>query len=178
MNPKKHKLFLTVISCVLLTAVSFSVFALSSRREPEISSGKFENLIADRIELTIENTQFTLKKTSDSAEYFTLTFYITAKKTQGDFYALINSFLISDIAYDNIVFTALTSAAEEKTMNGLLLGSANGEPDVYKWRVDMTLGILGKGEYNPIIKIDYTSGITEAAAQRKLMEIPLTITVE
>ncbi len=178
MNPKKHKLFLTIISCVLLAAVSLSVFAVSNRKSPEAVSGKFENLIADRIELIIENTQFTLKKTSDSVEDYTLTFYVTAKKTQGDFYAVINSFAISDIAYDNIVFTALTDAAEKKTLNGLLLGATDGEPEVYKWKVEMTLGILGKGEYTPVIKIDYTSGISEAAAQRKLMEIPLTITVE
>ena len=178
MSLKKHKRFLIVISCILLTAVTLTVFAVNNSKKPESVSGKFENLTADRIELIIENTDFTLKKSSDGVEAYTLSLFFSARKTQGDFYAVINSFTVSDVAYYNLVFTALTDAAEEKTLDALVLTSTDGEPDLYKWRVDMTLSILGKGEYNPVIRIDYTSGVTEAASQRKFIDVPLKITVE
>lgn len=178
MSPKKHKPLLILISCVLLIAVGFTVFAVNNQKKPESVSGKFENLTADRIEIMLENTEFKLKKTSDSAEEYTISFFFSAKKTQGDFYALINSFKISDIAFDNIVFTALTDAAEGKTLDKLKLTATDGEPDLFRWRVDLTLSIAGKGEYNPVIMIDYTTGMTENSAQRKFIEIPVTITVE
>ncbi len=178
MSLKNHKPILVTISCILLIAVTFTVFAVNNQKKPESVSGKFENLTADRIELILENTEFILKKSTDSAESYTLSFFFSAKKTQGDFHAVINSFTVSDIAYDNLVFTALTDAAQEKTLDGLILTSTDGEPDLFQWRVDMTLSILGKGEYNPVIRIDYTSGITETSAQRKFIEIPVSIKAE
>ena len=178
MSLNKHKSFLIIISVILLTAVTFTVFAVNNQKRPESVSGKFENLTADRIELILENTDFVLKKSSDGVEAYTLSFFLSAKKTQGDFYAVINSFTVSDIAYDNLVFTALTDVAEGKTFDSLVLTSTDGEPDLYKWRVDMTLNILGKGEYSPVIRIDYTSGVTEGSSQRKFVDVPLNITVK
>lgn len=178
MLSKKHRLILTAVSVLVLFAVTVTAFAVIGEKKPAIQSGGFHSPYADRIAVSFENTDFTLKKSTDTKEAFTLTSFITLNKTQADFYALINSFTVSGISYDNIVFTALTPAAENKSLDSLMLTSSNGEPDIMKWQIDITLSVQGKGTYHPVIKLDYISGITEATAIHKFMEIPLTVTVK
>ncbi|MBR3767127.1 MAG: hypothetical protein IKL10_02685 [Clostridia bacterium] len=177
MNLKKHKIAMLIVSVILLIGITVSAVATVGGKKPSVQSGSFENLIADRIEVTLENTDFTLNKSSSDTETFTLTFYLTMKKTQADFYALINNFTFSDISYDNIVFTALNEKTQDKTLNDLFLTAQNGEPDTFKWQVDVTLSVKDAGKYTSLIKIDYTSGMTQNTATQKLMEIPITITV-
>lgn len=178
MSAKAKKITALLSVIILLTGISFTVGAIIGGKKPSVQSGDFENLIADRIEITLKNTDFVLKKTESGAETFTLTCFLTAKKTQADFYAMINSFELTDLAYDNIVFTALNGNTEGKTLNSLSLTATGGSPDIYSWQVDITLSVIGKGVYNSALKLDYTSGMTENTAQSKTMEIPLKITVE
>lgn len=175
---RKHKLLLTVLSVFVLIGIFVSAAAVIGGKKPDTASGKTENLISDRIALTLENTEFTITKNSEESKKYTLTMYLTASKTQGDFYAVINGFEFSGIAYDNIVFTALTEKAENKTIDELTLTATDGIPDEYKWQIDITLNILGKGVYSPVVKIDFISGMSESTAMEKLIEIPVTITVE
>ncbi len=178
MLSKKHKLILTAVSVLVLLAVTVTAFAVIGGKKPAVQSGGFRSPYADRIAVNFENTEFTLNKSTDAAETFTLTSIITLNKTQADFYALINSFTVSGISYDNIVFTALTEASENKTLDSLLLTAENGVPDIMKWQVDITLSVQGKGTYHPVIKLDYISGVTEDTAVHKFTEIPLTVTVK
>ena len=175
---KKHKLLLISVSVFVLMGIFITAFAINGGKSPENSIGKWDNPIANRIALTVENTEFTLKKATESAEAYTLTLFITAQKTQGDFYGVINSFSLSGMAYDSIVFTALTDAAQNKTMDSLVLTSANGTPDTYKWQIDINVSIQGKGTYTPTIKLYVTSGMTKDTASERIVEIPLKITVE
>lgn len=178
MLSKKHKLILTAVSVLVLFAVTVTAFAVVGGKKPAVQSGGFSSPYADRISINFENTEFTLKKATEAAETFTLTSVISLNKTQADFYALINSFTVSGISYDNIVFTALTPSSENKTLDSLILTAENGEPDIMKWQVDITLSVQGKGTYRPVIKLDYISGITEETAVRRFTEIPLTVTVK
>ncbi len=178
MSAKAKKITALLSVIILLAGISFTVGAIVGGKKPSVQSGEFENRIADRIEITVENTDFVLKKTESGAETFTLTCFLTAKKTQADFHAMIDSLEFTDIAYDNIVFTALNETSENKTLDSLILTATEGSPDTYRWQVDITLSVIGKGVYNSALKIAYTSGITEKTAQSKVMEIPIKITVE
>lgn len=175
---KKHKILIICTCIILLLGIGITSIAIVGGKKPEVVSGGYKSRIVDRLDITVENTDFTLKKSKENAEQFTLTLYFSAKKTQADFYAVINSFTLSDIAYDNIVFTALNEETQGKTLDSLALPAKDGEPQLMKWQVDITLSVVGKGTYSPNILIDYTSGINEGSSQNKLLEIPLTITVE
>lgn len=178
MNAKAKKITAVLSVIVLIAGISFTVFAIAGGKKPSVQSGQFENLIADRIELTVRNTDFVLKKSTDEAETFTITCFFTAKKTQADFYAVIDNFEFTSLAYDNIVFTALNEKTEGKALNGLMLTSSDAQPDLYEWQADITLSVLGKGVYTSSLKIDYTSGMSQQTSQSRTVEIPLTITVE
>ena len=175
---KKHRLLLTIISVLTLISVCITAFAIVSEKKPDVTSGKTENLIADRISVVFENTEFRIKKTADTPEEYTLTMYLSVQKTQGDFYGIINSFRLSGISYSNIVYTALTSVAENKTLDNLILTATDGTPDTYKWQIDVTFTASEKGSITPEFILDYTSGTAEDDAQQKLMQIPVSITVE
>lgn len=178
MHSIRKKITLVVISVILILGISVTAIGINMGRKPDVQSGEFKNLIADRISVTVENTDFVIKKASEASETFTLTFYLTAKKTQADFYGVINSLSLEGIAYNNIVFTALTPAAENKTLSELVLTASDGEPDEYRWQVDVTLTFSGKGKYIASLNMDYTSGMNKDSSVQKLMEIPLTITVQ
>ncbi len=175
---KKHRLLLTVISVFALLGICITAFAVVSAKKPDVTSGSMQSLIADRISVTLENTEFRIKKSSSAAEKYTLTMFITTMKTQGDFYGIINSLRLSGISYDNMVFTAHTPAAEGKTLDKLTLTATDGAPDTYKWQIDVTLTVSDKGTFTPEFILDYTTGTAADDAQQKLMRIPLTITVE
>lgn len=175
---RKHKLILTLISVLVLAGILVTASAINAGKKPDIQSGKTENLIADRIFYSLENTEFTIKKTAEEAEDYTLTMLLEVKKTQGDFYGMINSFTLSGIAYDSIVFTDLSGGKEANIPSSLLLTATDGEPDTFRWQVDVKLSLMGKGTYAATARLQYTSGTSEATAMTKTAEIPVTITVE
>ena len=104
--------------------------------------------------------------------------FFEVRKTQGDFYGMINSFTLSGIDYESITFTALSDKAQGKTTDSLVLTATKGEPDIYRWQVDITLKLTEKGTFTPKVKLSYTSGTSEDSAMEKFTEIPLKITVE
>ena len=175
---KKHKILLTLISVLVLTGIIITASAISGGRAPDITAGKTENLIADRIAFSLQNTDFTIKKTSEEAESYTLTMLLEAKKTQGDYYCMLNSFTLTGLSYDSIVFTDLTGNEEAKAIDSLLLTSTDGEPDLFRWQIDVNSLFSDKGTYEATARLTYTSGTSESTAMTKTAEIPVTITVE
>ncbi len=178
MNFRKHKILLTAISVILLFGICISAVAVSQSKKPDVVSGSFKNLIADRLEIIAENTDFTIKKSSADIETVTLTMLLSIKKTQADFYGMLNSLTFSGVAYDNIIFTAKNSVTEGKTPESLILTATESTPDIFCWQLDITLSVAGKGTYPATLTLDYTTGLTQKASQNRFIEIPITITVE
>lgn len=175
---KKHKILLTLISVLVLAGIIITASAISGGKQPDITAGKAENLIADRIAFSLQNTEFTIKKTSEEAESYTLTMLLEAKKTQGDFYCMLNSFTLTGLSYDSLVFTDLSGSEEAKSTDSLLLTSTDGEPDIFRWQIDVNSVFTAKGTYTATAKLSYTSGTSESSAMTKTAEIPVTIIVK
>ena len=175
---KKHKIILTLISVLVLAGIIITASAISGGKKPDITAGKTENLIADRIAFSLQNTEFTIKKTSEEAESYTLTMLLEAKKTQGDYYCMLNSFTLTDITYESMVFTDLSGSEEAKAIDSLILTSTDGEPDMFRWQIDVNTVFTAKGTYTATARLSYTSGTSEEMAMTKIAEIPVSITVE
>ncbi len=178
MSFRNHKILLTAVSVILLLGIIITAAAVSQNKKPDTASGNFSNLIADRIEIKAENTDFTIKKASDGIETVTLTMFLSVKKTQADFYGILNSLSFSGLAYDNMVFTAKNSVSEGKIPQALTLTATDNEPDIFCWQIDITLSVAEKGTYPAVLTLDYTTGITKATSQNRYIEIPISVNVE
>jgi len=168
-----------ILICVLLVlSLSLSVYAVQKAIKPTSQTGGYEQKLLDRVNLSVENTDFVLTKTADGEETFYITFTFSAGKTEADFYAEINSFSISGIEFENIIFTADEANKTSVNPDGLILGVKNGKPIQYKWTAQMTFNIEEKGTYTPLLEIDYTSGTSKENSEDRYFSVPLTITVK
>lgn len=173
----KKKVIAVLISFILLTGIHAGVFAVQNTNANS-QSGEFNTQIVDRINFSLKNTDYVLKKTKDGTETFQINFTFTAKKEEADFYAIINSFKISGIEYDNIIFEAAEENKDNAYPDSLVLSAENGTPVQYTWNATLTFTVNDKGTFSPCVEIDYTSGLTKQSASSHYLEIPLTITIK
>ena len=93
-----------LICIIILISLPLSVFAVQKAIKPTSQKGEYDQKLIDRVNLSVENTDFVVTKTADGEETFYITFTFSAQKTEADFYAKINSFSISGIEFENIIF--------------------------------------------------------------------------
>ena len=168
-----------ILICILLIlSLSLSVYAVQKAIKPTSQKGEYEQKLLDRVNLSIENTDFVVTKTANGEETFYITFTFSAQKTEADFYAEINSFKISGIEFESIIFTADEQNSTSINPDGLVLGAKNGKPIQYKWTAQMTFSITEKGTYTPLLEIDYTSGTSKENSEDRYFSVPLTIKVK
>ena len=175
---KKSTLFSIVICVLLVISVPITVLAIRSGKTPQAQSGSFSRKIIDRIDFSVENTEFVLKKSSDGPEDYTISFYFSAKKTQADFYGRIDSVRINGLPYDNIVFFPQNDNCDGLTLTDLLLPVKDGEPAEVRWRADLTFTAADVRPLSPVVEITYTGGMSEETADTHILEIPLSVTFE
>ncbi|MBQ6067022.1 MAG: hypothetical protein IJK89_09370 [Clostridia bacterium] len=175
---KKSTLFSMIICAALVIAVPVTVWAIKTGQAPKATSGSFRRQIVDRIDFAVENTEFTLKKPKSGPQDYTVSFYISAEKTQADFYGRIDSVRVTGIDYDNIVFRPQNENCDGLTLNDLLLPVKDGEPAEVEWKAELTFTAADTKSLSPVIEIIYTSGMTQQTADTHILEIPLSITFE
>ena len=167
-----------MICAALVILVPLSVWAFKTGAAPKAQSGQFVRKIIDRIDISVDNTDFILAKPAADGSDYTVSFIFSAKKTQADFYGRIDSVQIKGIAYDNIVFVPQNEYCDGMTLNDLLLPVADGEPAEVVWRGDMTFHAADDATLSPVIEVTYTSGMSRQTADTHILEIPLSIRYE
>ena len=175
----KRSTIRSILICVVLViAVPVMVWAIKTGKAPQSQSGSFSRQIIDRIDFCVENTEFVLKKTESGQEDYTLSFYLSAKKTQADFYGRIDSVRITGMTYDNIVFIPQNDNCDGLTLTNAILPVKDGEPAEAKWKADLTFTAQTAAALSPVIEITYTSGLSHQTSDTHILEIPLSITIE
>ena len=164
---------LFVLLCVPLT-----VFAIRAGAGPSKRSGGYYHTLVDRVDISVDSTEFTLKKSVSGAETFTVPFTLTLLKCEADFYATLDDLEITGVDYAQAEFLCATPGMESVRPAGLALPVLNGESVPLTWNVTLTADFAKKGAYTGAIRIAYTAGLTKETADSKLMEIPLTFNVE
>ncbi len=175
---KKSTLISIIVCAALVILVPLSVWAFKTGAAPKAQSGRFVRKIIDRIDVTVDNTDFVLAKPSPDGSDYTVSFVFSAKKTQADFYGRIDSVQVKGLAYDNIVFVPQNDYCDGLTLHDLLLPVTDGEPAEAVWRGDMTFHTTDPTPLTPVIEITYTSGMSRQTADTHILEIPLTIRYE
>ena len=175
---KKNTLIGILLCAALVIAVPVTVWAFKTGQAPKNQSGSFTRRIIDRIDFSVENTEFVLKQSESGPEDHTISFYFSAQKTQADFYGRIDSVKINGLTYDNIVFVPQNDNCDGLTLTDMLLPVKDGEPAEVRWRADVTFTAADAKPLAPVIEITYTSGMTQQTADTHILEIPLSITFE
>ena len=175
---KKSTLFSIVICVALVILVPLTVWAVKSGKAPQSQSGSFTRKIIDRIDFSVENTEFVLEKAGNGPEDYTISFYFSAQKTQADFYGRIDSVKVNGLTYDNIVFVPQNDNCDGLTLTDMLLPVKDGEPAEVRWRADVTFTASDTRTLSPVLEITYTGGMSEETADTHILEIPLSIKFE
>ena len=175
---KKTTIINILICAALVIAVPMTVWAIKTGKAPKSQSGSFSRQIIDRIDFCVENTEFVLKKTDSAPEDYTISFYISAKKTQADFYGRIDSVRVTGLIYDNIVYVPQNDNCDGLTLTNTILPVKDGEPAEVKWKAELTFTAQSAAPLSPVIEITYTGGLTQQTADTHILEIPLSITLE
>lgn len=172
----KSKKTVAVISAVLaLILIPLGVAAVKNGIAPKTKSGGFVQKTVDRINLTVDSTEFSFDF-SDNGVY-TLSFEFTAEKTEAEFYGRLDSFAVTGLDTEYTLLTAVDGSSEY-VLDAAVLPAKDGKAEKLVWSVEAPCKIDGRGTFTGEIAIEYTSGITQEQADSHLLKIPLTITVK
>lgn len=167
---KKKNIIMTAVALMIILAVS-AAMGIAVNRQKE-SKGKYYRDIVDRVSFSLENTEFELVKSE--TEDCEITFSFSAKKTEADFYAVINSLDVEGISYKSLVFEN-TSGAQNYVPEDVLLPAENGEAKEISWNIKMTVSndIVENTDFYFVV--DYTSGMTPDTSDEHILRIPMKI---
>ncbi len=172
----KTKKWLVISAFALaLLLIPISALAGSSAASPTKTGGGFSRNIIDRLNITIDKTEFTFKKSNGNL--YNVSFTFTAEKTEADFYGVLNSFSVNGTEYEYALFTAGENNTDY-VINNTVLPASDGKTQPLSWTVTIPCKITSAGTVNGTIKIEYTSGVTKETAAPHVLKIPLTVTVE
>lgn len=167
---KNKKIIITALALAIIIAASAALGIAANRQKA--SSGKYYRDIVDRVSFTLENTEFELTKSSGKDHEVVFSF--TAKKTEADFYAVINSIDIEGISYKSLIFEN-TSNSENYLSENIVLPAENGEAKEISWNITMTLSGDISENTDFFFAVDYTSGMTPDTTDEHILKIPMKI---
>lgn len=174
----KRKRVLSAIICVC-AVLALVVSAAAVTRYKFKSSGE-EAVIktVNRVDIEVSATRFTFDK-PDSDGYLSCTATVSIKKTEPDFYGVLNSITLSGQDFGYIVYTAGKDNGSSSLPENLTLPTGDNGVYPLEWEVTFTVPFVeGQTEYNASIDFNYTTGIKTNAAQRYTASVPIVITVQ
>lgn len=154
-----------------MLCVPLAAFAVKNGLEPYSKSGGYYSKTVNRMDFAFENTDFSLKKTTEGAETFILTSVLTVRKCESDLFARINTVELDGIDCNYIVFTAAEENGEAVRPENLTLRNDS----TLKWTLEISVNINGAATLAPELVIDFASGLTLDTADEHQLRIPLKI---
>ena len=170
MKTTKNKIIAAAAALAVIIAISaITAVAISGLRS---SKGEYFRDVVDRVSFRLEPTEFELQKNDGGA--YEIEFTFSAKKTEADFYAVINGIDAEGISYDSLVFEN-TSNASSYSPENLVLPAENGEAKEITWKIRMTVSDIPDEGADFSLKVAYTSGMTPDSADEHTLKVPMKI---
>ncbi len=176
MTPVKKKTVAAIFIAVALLALIITAAAVIYNL-PTKTEGSFERKIINRIDFKITNTNFTFSKT-DSDHVFVMNLQLSAKKTEADFYALIDSIEIKDFTIESITVTPNENSPIKDIPPSVSLPVVNGEPAELIYDIAIYFKQTKTGTYNPKLIVNYASGVRKEFIQEYVLKTDLTVTIK
>ena len=178
MRTKKTRILICALLCLLLciTGALFGVAEASRPTEVFLTAAPFESPYLNRIHLSADATQFVFMRAENGK--YKLSFSLCAKKTEADFYAMLDSVQLSGLPYDKIRFTAAPENGNTVSLFGAELPTnEENVPQPLCWTVDIEFSAAESVTYTPQLILTYTSGTKYAQTERYRTEIPMLVKV-
>jgi len=166
---KKNRII--ALASALAIIITASVIAAIAINRPVSSGGSYYRDIVDRVSFYVENTEFRLQK-ANSGEY-QIDFSFSAKKTEPDFYAVINSIDVESISYKSLIFE--NTSGDDYTPENAVIPAENGKTKEISWDIKMTFSDAISENTEFYLVIDYVSGMTADTSDEHLLRIPMEI---
>ena len=169
----RNKLILLCAAILTLAAVLVTVGIAVGR--PTQSEGGYYRDVIDRLDIGVEHTEFRLAADPDGE--YEVSFRLSLKKAEADFYALLHSVQIEGVQVKTLTFCNVTGNAEFMPRD-LLLPAENGVAKEIAWDVTLTFTAAEAGELPFSLTLDYTSGMTRDTADEHILEIPMKAVID
>ncbi len=174
----KNKKLLTAIICIItVCALLVTVYAVT-RYNYKSATGQSESLIINRVNITLEQTQFTFDKPLSDGILECRTKLII-EKTQPDFYGMLHSVTISGEKMQYVVFTAGKNNGDAVLPENVLLPvNEKGDTQPLEW--DITFAVPyeeSKSTYYISVDLYYTTGVKTNITQQYTTSIPVTVVI-
>ena len=163
-----------LLSAVFVLLIPPGVFAAKTLLRPKSAAGGYYRDIVDRLEITVDRTAFTFQGGGAMQAELTL----TLQKTEADFYALIDAVDVAGLEYDSLELICETPGIDPALPENMLLPVRDGESAPLQWKLLLTFTADAPATLTPVLEVSYTSGLTAETADGRLLQIPLTLTVE
>ncbi|MBQ7688709.1 MAG: hypothetical protein IJT27_05790 [Clostridia bacterium] len=174
----RKKRLAILFSALLAVAIPAGVYAAKTLIKPTAVAGGYYSDIVNRVEISADNTAFTFRKTEAGTQTFQAAVTLSLKKCEADFFARLDDLNVSGMDYDTLIFLCKTPGLENAVPQDLYLPAENEESIPLTYEILLTFSSDAAGKYDPVLEIEFTSGLTEATADERLLQIPLTITVQ
>ncbi|MBQ6019518.1 MAG: hypothetical protein IJL26_04980 [Clostridia bacterium] len=167
---------LTVFLIVLLAAALIVGAAAVVPALAKKKTGNVKRETLDRVDFTLENVNQTFSYAEGGQYIAELVF--TAKKTEADFYAVINDISVAGAGVEKTEVSCAADSAAQIPAIGAVLPAENGEPLLLKWTVRVYFSAENAGDIPLALTVDFTSGVKKEAADRRFWTAELMFSVE
>lgn len=176
---KKTRFVISFCLVLLLAGLSVGAFAFANVNkavEPTLTAVPFERTYIDRVDLHIDATQFVFM--IDENGKYKLRFTFTAEKTEPDFHAVLDEFYLIGLPYTEMTVTAAAANGDAIAIPGAQLPSDyDGNTQALQWVIELTFESDEPVNYEPTLRLTYTSGTKYDLSETYRLEIPMLIKV-
>ena len=163
-----------IITVLLMICIPVTVFAVKNGIFPSASSGGYFSATVNRMDISLDKTDFELKKTNDGSETFIVTAELSIKKCEPDFFAHVKSVSLNGLTSNYILFTADSENGGDILPEDLYIRDTS----PLKWKIEISFNAAAELKLTPELIIEYSSGLTKDTADEYQLSIPLTFTVK
>ena len=173
MKIRKIKYIRVFLAVLLALCIPLGVYAVKNGTAPEKTSGGYYSKTVNRVDFSLDATEFTCKKTVEGTETFAVSAKLTVRKCAPDLFAVIKKTDIAGLTCQYVLFSADSTPENDYVPENLVL--RNDSP--LSWTVEMVFETSDKLSLSPELQIEYTSGLTQDTADEYLLSIPLKIDI-
>lgn len=169
------KLITACVAVLVCLCAAIAAAAYINTRPADKTEGSVGENIVGRVEMSVSPSEQTFSRGDGSSCVFRAVF--SAKKNDPSFSAVINSVRLDGMEYESFSVDPEYGPYAADINNCMLPVDGDGNSVEMRWVVEIVFTPEAGAVYEPVFKVDYTSGVKPEAANRQIREFPLKIEV-